>query len=183
MSASQGKDRADVLLHPVRLRIVTELFANPATPKELASLLKDIPQASLYRHIKLLDQAGILDVRSERTVNGAVERTYGVNAGHQRPGRKEQQRITANQHQRYFGIFMASLLDSLKSSTTGKSAQEIEASGLSYNQLVVYLSDKEREQLRSEMSSLITRFMGKPVKNRRRFTLASIVIPHGAPKP
>src|SRR3954469_15482471 len=68
---------ADLLLHPVRLRIVQAFLGERAlTTAELRDELPDIPPASLYRHIALLADAGVLAVASERRVRGATERTY-----------------------------------------------------------------------------------------------------------
>jgi len=68
---------ADLLLHPVRLRIVQAFLGDRAlTTGELRAELPDVPPASLYRHIARLVDAGVLGVVSERRVRGAVERTY-----------------------------------------------------------------------------------------------------------
>jgi DNA-binding transcriptional ArsR family regulator len=43
---------------------------------QLRDLLTDVPQATLYRHIAILVEAGFLAVASERRVRGTIERTY-----------------------------------------------------------------------------------------------------------
>src|SRR3954469_20006775 len=68
---------ADLLLHPVRLRIVQAFLGERAlTTAQLREELPDVPPASLYRHIALLVGADVLSVVSERRVRGATERTY-----------------------------------------------------------------------------------------------------------
>src|SRR6202451_3828398 len=79
---------ADLLLHPVRLRIVKAFLGDRAlTTVQLAAELDDVPAGSLYRHIALLTKAGVLQVVAERRVRGAVERTYTMRqaAGAVRP--------------------------------------------------------------------------------------------------
>ncbi|HYT79398.1 MAG TPA: helix-turn-helix domain-containing protein, partial [Actinomycetota bacterium] len=69
--------RADLLLHPVRLRILKAFLGDRAlTTSQLAAELDDVPAGSLYRHVALLTKAGILQVVAERRIRGAVERTY-----------------------------------------------------------------------------------------------------------
>src|ERR1039457_2860534 len=68
---------ADLLLHPVRLRIVKAFLGDRAlTTAQLAAELDDVPAGSLYRHIAILTRAGVLQVVAERRIRGAVERTY-----------------------------------------------------------------------------------------------------------
>ncbi|HEX9338211.1 MAG TPA: helix-turn-helix domain-containing protein, partial [Pseudonocardiaceae bacterium] len=68
---------ADLLLHPVRLRIVQAFLGDRAlTTSALSAELSDVPPASLYRHVARLVDAGVLAVVAERRVRGALERTY-----------------------------------------------------------------------------------------------------------
>ena len=79
---------ADLLLHPVRLRIVQAFLGDRAlTTSDLAAELADVPAASLYRHVARLVDAGVLAVVAERRVRGALERTYvlRVSRGDRRP--------------------------------------------------------------------------------------------------
>ena len=80
-----SKDIVDVLLNPIRMRIL-QLFAateedvgKQMTANEICDLLRDIPRTTLYRHINVLIEANVLDVVSERKVRGSVERTLAVN--------------------------------------------------------------------------------------------------------
>ena len=62
---------------PVRLRIVKAFLGDRAlTTGQLAAELDDVPAGSLYRHVALLSDAGILQVVAERRVRGTTERTY-----------------------------------------------------------------------------------------------------------
>ena len=54
---------ADLLLHPVRLRIVQAFLGDRAlTTAELGTELPDVPPASLYRHVGVLVEGGVLAV-------------------------------------------------------------------------------------------------------------------------
>lgn len=69
---------ADVVLHPVRLRIVLQFGGSELTTAELRRALPDVTQATLYRHVSALVDAGILAVVQERRVRGAIERTLAL---------------------------------------------------------------------------------------------------------
>src|ERR1044071_3339364 len=92
---------ADLLLHPVRLRIVKAFLGDRAlTTSQLAAELEDVPPGSLYRHVARPPRAGGLQVVAERRVRGAVERTYTLRpaAAHIQPG--EARAMTREEHTR-----------------------------------------------------------------------------------
>ncbi len=52
--------RADLILHPLRLRIIETLVnSEPLTPQEMRMRLPGVAQATLYRHLKILTDSGI----------------------------------------------------------------------------------------------------------------------------
>src|SRR5579875_1405362 len=70
-------NKADLMLHPVRMRIILALNDRTLTPKQLAAELKDVAPATLYHHLNLLTGAGITQVVEERLVRGTLhEKVY-----------------------------------------------------------------------------------------------------------
>lgn len=65
----------DLLNHPIRLRIVLALHGRQLTTTQVSAVLKDVPKASLYRHISRLLQGGVLEVVETHLVRGIEERT------------------------------------------------------------------------------------------------------------
>lgn len=170
--------KSDVLLHPVRMRLVTELAGRHMTPGQLAAKMPDVAQATLYRHISRLVESGIFEVVSQQAVNGAVERTYGVVAGAERLTAAEMQAITPAEHGRYFSIFAAALINAVSRYVQQTDPDKISQSGLSYNRAIIYLSDEERAAFQDQIVALIGGVMSnEPTPERQRFTLASVVIP------
>ena len=65
----------DLLLHPIRIRIIQALLDGSAlTTKQLKLQLTDVPSASLYRHVAMLADAGVLVVTGERPVRGQYKK-------------------------------------------------------------------------------------------------------------
>ncbi len=70
-----------VINHPVRMRIFQALHAEELSINQLSKRLADVPKPSLYRHIHQMVEAGVIEVRRTRLVNGIEERFYAaVNA-------------------------------------------------------------------------------------------------------
>ena len=100
--------RADLILHPVRLRIILAFArGRRLTPQQVAAVLPDVPQATLYRQIERLYQGGALAVASERRVRGAVERTYVLAEGGASLLPEELANASRDDHLAYFTAFAA----------------------------------------------------------------------------
>src|SRR4051812_49625002 len=68
---------ADLLLHPVRLRLVQAFLGDRTlTTADLRAALPDVAPATLYRHVGVLAGAGVLAVAGERRGGGAPGRNY-----------------------------------------------------------------------------------------------------------
>src|SRR3712207_7514085 len=73
---------ADLLLHPVRLRIVQAFLGDRTlTTADLRSELPDVPVATLYRHVGVLAEAGVLEVVGERRGGGGPQGTHPPGPG------------------------------------------------------------------------------------------------------
>src|SRR5215470_15226199 len=69
--------KADLMLHPVRMRMIIVLSGRQLTPKQLTAELQDVAPATLYHHLNLLTEAGITRVVEERLVRGTLrEKVY-----------------------------------------------------------------------------------------------------------
>jgi DNA-binding transcriptional ArsR family regulator len=72
--------KAGLILHPVRLQIITAMSTQRMTAGELSEILPDIPQTTLYRHLNALLEGGVIKVVEENPVRGTVERVFAMAA-------------------------------------------------------------------------------------------------------
>ena len=71
---------AEVFMNPVRQRIIQYLLVHEkGTVKEIKKELPDVPSASLYRHIKILNDSAFVIVVEENRIRGTVENVYSLN--------------------------------------------------------------------------------------------------------
>lgn len=92
------------------LKVEAFLGDRALTTTELRSELPDVPVASLYRHVALLVNAGVLAVVAERRVRGALERTYVLRVAAANIGPNELAEMTPDDHRHTFMAFVAGLL-------------------------------------------------------------------------
>lgn len=167
----------DVVAHPVRLRLLSELVGRTATTRELARALTDVPQATLYRHVAALIDAGVLQV-APCSGDDRGERHLSIASGMDRIDRASISTATPSQHRGFFATFVASLADTLGAALATSSVADLLDAGLAYNRVVVHLSDEEREHYAGRLSELVGEMVAlEPSPERRPHTLASVVIP------
>jgi DNA-binding transcriptional ArsR family regulator len=169
---------ADLLLHPVRLRIVKAFLGERAlTTSELASELGDVPPGSLYRHVALLVKAGVLQVVAERRVRGAVERTYMLRLFAARIGPGEARAMSADEHAHAFMAYVAGMLaDADRYLAAGQ--PDPARDGADYRVGALWLSDREFAELLQDLTEVFQpRLANAPGKGRRRRMIYTVFLP------
>src|SRR6266536_5415616 len=134
---------ADLLLHPVRLRIVQAFLGDRAlTTTELRAELPDLPAASLYRHVARLVEGGVLAVVAERRVRGAVERTYVLRTAAANISLDEVAQMTPDEHRQAFLAFVAGLIGDFDR-YLARGDIDLLRDGVSYRMAGMWLDDVE----------------------------------------
>src|SRR5450755_2648681 len=165
---------ADLLLHPVRLRIVQAFLGDrPLTTTELRAELPDVPTASLYRHVARLVDAGVLAVASEHRVRGALERTYVLRVTAASIGLDELASMRPDEHRHAFMAFVAALLADFDRYLASDDIDFLR-DGVSYSLTGLWLDDAELTQLRREIFRVLQpRLANAPKPGRKRRILGS----------
>jgi len=69
----------EYLTNPIKNRLILEVMAQgTTTAKALASTIKSIPQATLYRYLNKMVSDGVLRVVEERHVRNVTEKVYAM---------------------------------------------------------------------------------------------------------
>lgn len=170
--------KADLILHPTRMRIILALAGRKMSALQLVAAMPDIPQATLYRHIKTLAKANILAVAEERRVRGTTETVYTLEHGGGRLSPQEFAKMSKDDHLRYFTAFLAGLLNDFSRYLDTAEEGNILRDGVGYNRAPLYLSDEEIIEISNVINgALLPKLNNKPGEGRRRRDLISIMIP------
>lgn len=169
---------ADLLLHPVRLRIVKAFLGDRAlTTRQLAAELPDVPPASIYRHVARLTEAGVLHVVAERRVRGITERTYTLRlyAAQVQPG--EFTAMSPEEHTSAFLAYVAGLLGDFDRYLATE-PEDPRQDGLGYRLAAMWLTDAELAAYLREFAAISQpRLANAPGKDRRRRILYNVMLP------
>ena len=160
-------DPLDLLLHPVRLRIVHAMSGDRArTTSDLCARLPDVPKTSLYRHVGLLVDGGVLEVVAEHRVHGAVERHYRLRPDRTRIGPDTATTMTLDDHRRGFTATMAALLAEFNAYLDRPGADPI-ADSIGYRQGILWLNQAELAELITDVQQVFaSRISNGPAPGR-----------------
>lgn len=171
-------DNTELLLHPVRLRIVQAVLdGRRFTTSELCERLPDVSKATVYRQVALLAEGGLFEVDSEKRVRGAVERRYRLQRARAVIDADAAAAMTTEDHRRGFAAVVASLLAEFDVYLARAGIDPL-ADKVSYPQFSLWLSDAEKAALIDEVAaSLRARAANGPAPGRRRHLLTTILFP------
>lgn len=161
-----NKDFTKVIMNPIRQRVIQLLIRRgTATTSQMLEELQDIPQASLYRHLRILLEAECITVVEENKIRGTIEKTYGL----------AKEAYGGYQKDEVSGLIQSTLLSlmgSFKHYFEDEEADPIKDI-LSLSTSTLLLSDDELREILDEIGQIIKRGVdNKPSKDRkeRRFT-------------
>ena len=171
-------DTVELLLHPIRLRIVLAFSGGRTlTTSELLARMPDVSKATMYRHVSLLADGGLLEVEGEQRVGGAVERRYRLRQP--RPVIAAETAATASleDYRRAFAVAMAALLGEFNA-YLDRGRADPTADAVGFLQHSLWLNPDERDELIGDLRRAIApRLKNKPAPSRRQHLLSPILFP------
>lgn len=172
--------RAKSLLHPIRTRIVIALQDRQLNAAQIARILGDVPLTTLYRHINLLLDAGMICIAKETRIHGTVEREFKlVEAATYLDA--ERDKLTAEE--------VVGLVDALTGAVRegfGRYVQKApmppQPAEVSFLVKSVYLTAEEQANLRQYMMELMrSPERWKPAPDRARRLIGYFAVPDVSP--
>lgn len=169
---------ADLLLHPVRLRIVQCLLGGRTlTTAGLREEMPDVAPATLYRQVATLLEGDVLVVAEERKVRGAVERGYRLREPAPSVGAEEARAMSVEEHRRGFATFVAALLADFDR-YLDRGDVDLARDLVGYRQAALYLTDAEMQELLADLRAVFAeRLQHQPCPGRVRRLVSTIVVP------
>lgn len=168
--------KADLILHPVRMKILQTLASGRRkTVQQIGEQLTEVPQATLYRHLKKLLDAEIIEVVEENQVRGTVEKVYALPQNNQLLSREELLKAGPDEHLNYFIRFLGSVLMNFEEYIR-QPKYDFEKDLVSFRMATLYASDEEYSEFIKKYVELITPLLqNEPTANRKKRTITNIL--------
>lgn len=170
------KSRANLIFHPIRARIIVEVSGRRITAKKLAKRIPDIPMTTLYRHINVLTEGGILAVVEENQVRGTVERVYALDREATDLTPEELSQMTREDYEQLFTLFVTSLLGDFSRYLDSREPENIDlvADGLKFGKVQLHLTDTEFQALLTQVYGALESVVGNEPSKDRKSRIASV---------
>ncbi|GAA1603611.1 helix-turn-helix domain-containing protein [Kribbella hippodromi] len=172
----------ELLGHPVRLRIVHAFRGGrELTTGELGERITDVSKATLYRHVELLAEGGILEVAAEQRVRGAVERRFRLQAERASITPEQLAEVTIEDHRRAFAVAMAALVAEFNAYADTEGADPV-TDLVGYRQHGIWLTEPELHQLITTLrAAILPTLTNEATPDRTRYLLSPILFPTADP--
>jgi DNA-binding transcriptional ArsR family regulator len=166
---------SDLILHPLRLRIMRCLGTQTRTPQQIAAQMPDIAQATLYRHLKKLEVGGVIAVVHQEPKRGTLEKSYRLARGD--ISQEELENYQAADWEQLLQRFYAGLISDFQRYLAAPTADPLR-DGLGFRQMQIQLSPAEFKQMAEALNQALLPYLNQETSPERRgYNLATLLIP------
>jgi DNA-binding transcriptional ArsR family regulator len=162
--------KSDLIIHPVRLRILRVLGKEALTTQEIADGMPDVPKSSIYRHLKLLLDGDMVVVSDKRLVKGIQEKTYRI-AQDPHLSADDVKDWSADKHMRVFTTYAMTLLQDFSAYVAATEAEKGEidmvADRVGYTEVTFYATPGELDTLQADLNAAFLKLIGNKSGNGR----------------
>jgi DNA-binding transcriptional ArsR family regulator len=171
-------DALELLVHPVRLRIVHAMSGGRTmTTTQLCARMPDVSKATMYRHVDVLAGAGVLEVEDEQRVRGAVERRYRLRRDRAVIDAQTAAAASPDDYRRAFAVAVAALLGEFDAYLDRDGADPA-ADLVGFRQHALWLSRDELTALIEDLrAAIVPRLAHDAAPGRAQYLLSPIMFP------
>ncbi|MGN7476376.1 helix-turn-helix domain-containing protein [Solibacillus silvestris] len=175
-------NKAEILMHPVRIKISQALMCNKGnglTPLEMVKIIRDVPQATLYRHIQLLLDAGIIKVIKEKKVRSVTEKYYVLNENAARLDSNDWKKAPIEKKLSYVSYYQLSLLSQYQNYLSSLNKRSCSEDRATFSLLELNIGEEEFENFQRELNDLLLKYFQSEnnKENAITRTIAFTIIP------
>ena len=167
----------ECLGNPLKARVMIMIKEHgPLTAKQMLSYDSKIPQASLYRALKSMEEHSILVTVAETKVRAVVEKSYALNDDLR--GRVDQM-VRNNDGEVYFKLFMGFAFNLMRTfeNYSKREGVDLKNDGSGFFAVPVYATKEELEDMYNRILEIIRPAQTRTSADQELHTLAFVATP------
>lgn len=175
-------NKTEILMHPVRMKICQALMRNKEnglTPLEMLKIIKDVPQATLYRHIQIMVDSDIIRVMKEKKVKSVSEKYYVLNEEEARLDVAEWKAASIEEKLNYISSYQLLLMTQYQNYLMKLEEQNRQEDRATFSVVELKMNEEHFLQFQNELNELMTKYYhatSKEIDDPVR-TIAITIIP------
>ncbi|HBF2786355.1 TPA: helix-turn-helix domain-containing protein [Clostridioides difficile] len=160
-------DIAKLILNPARLRILQYIRLHGSVrTSDIVKYLNDIPRATVYHHVKILEENNMIEVIEENRVRGTIEKVYAL-----------KEYTTSMEGETFVALstaFYAGLMQEMNEYFSRKE-QDHKKDNVFFSSALLYISDNEYESLLKSITDLLKPYIEQKPKLNLKLRKLSII--------
>jgi DNA-binding transcriptional ArsR family regulator len=170
-----NQKKLDLILHPVRMRILQMVGLERLTTQQISTALPDVPTSSIYRHLKLLLDAGFIRVAETRQVRGIEEKVYAQAVSPRISDPADMANLTPEEHLRYFTSYVTTLIQGFADYLALHDAPDLIADRVGYSEASFYATPEEMDAMGAALNQVLLAVAQNPPGEGRQLRKLSII--------
>ncbi|CEE01601.1 MULTISPECIES: helix-turn-helix domain-containing protein [Bacillaceae] len=166
-------NKMEILMHPVRMKICLALMGNKEnglTPLEMVKVIKDVPQATLYRHIQSMVEADVIQVLKEKKVKSVTEKYYVLNEDYATLDKNEWGKVSAKEKLDYISYYQLLLLSKYQLYLQKLEGENRTDDNSTFSVVEFQLDEEHFTQFQNELNKLVTKYYHASSKKKEKST-------------
>lgn len=158
----------NLLMNPIRIMILQYLTTHKtAIASEIITYLNDVSRATVYNHLKILEENKLITVIKENQVRGTIEKVYSIN------------KADGDNHADYTTVINYLLYLMMDFQKYFETTQKVMSDDMLFvDRTVMYLNDKDFQSFFQEYTELCKKYYSnESVINKRGRTISLISSP------
>ncbi|ALP03924.1 TPA: helix-turn-helix domain-containing protein [Clostridioides difficile] len=160
-------DIAKLILNPARLRILQYIRLHGSVrTSDIVKYLNDIPRATVYHHVKILEENNMIEVIKENRVRGTIEKVYAL-----------KEYTTSMEGETFVALstaFYVGLMQEMNEYFSRKE-QDHKRDNVFFSSALLYMSDNEYENLLKSIADLLKPYIEQKPKSNLKLRKLSII--------
>ncbi|WP_430510165.1 helix-turn-helix domain-containing protein [Gottfriedia solisilvae] len=154
-------NKTEIIMHPVRMKICQALMRNKEnglTPLEMIKIIKDVPQATLYRHIQIMVDSNIIRVIKEKKVKSVSEKYYVLNEEEARLDEEEWKEASIEEKLNYISSYQLLLMTQYQNYLKKLEEQNHQEDRATFSVVELKINEELFLQFQNELNELMTKY-------------------------